>query len=339
MTNPAAGDGPLLRVEGLRVVLRLRGGDAEAVRDVSLSVDAGETLAVVGESGCGKSLTMSAVMGLEPRVASVVAGRVIVDGFDLLAASDAERRSHRGRTLAMIYQDPMTSLNPTMRIGRQIAEACVAHGSSWDEGERRAIEVLGAVGIPRPERAARSYPHEFSGGMRQRAVIAMALAMRPRVLIADEPTTALDVTIQQQIIDLVGSLQQETGMGVIWVTHDLGVVARIADRVAVMYAGRVVEEQTTARLFADPQHPYTAGLLAAIPPLLGSERPPLQQIDGALPSLMDRSPGCAFRPRCPQAVETCALEVPPLVERGASRVACIVPPDRWTPTSDPRSSR
>jgi peptide/nickel transport system ATP-binding protein len=204
------------------------------------------------------------------------------------------------------------------------------HGRSKREGHERAVEVLGQVGIPKPERAARAFPHEFSGGMRQRVVIAMALALRPKVLIADEPTTALDVTIQQQIIALVARLQAETGMAVVWITHDLGVVARTADRVLVMYAGNLVEQAPTRELFAAPQHPYTAGLIAALPPARGDERPPLQQIPGAPPDPSAPPTGCPFHPRCPEAVEVCSSEMPPFTVRGISGAACWVPPEEWS---------
>ena len=231
--------------------------------------------------------------------------------------------------MAMVYQDPMTSLNPLMRIGDQIVEAMTAHGWKREPALGRAVEVLEQVGIPQPGRAAHSYPHEFSGGMRQRVVIAMALALQPKVLIADEPTTALDVTIQQQIIDLVNRLQTEMGMAVVWVTHDLGVVARVAERTLVMYGGRIVESGPTRRIFAAPEHPYTAGLLEAIPPISGSERPPLHQIPGAPPDPAERIRGCTFHPRCPYALNECREKVPPLTDRGESAAACWVPPEQW----------
>jgi oligopeptide/dipeptide ABC transporter ATP-binding protein len=321
----------VLTVEDLTVELDLPAGTAPVVRDVSFQIAAGETVALVGESGCGKSMTMLSILGLQPDVAHVTGGQVHLAGEDLIAAGEPRRRQVRGEAIAMIYQDPMTSLNPVMRIGEQIAEVYTAHGRSRRDGLQRAVEVLDQVGIPRPERAARSYPHEFSGGMRQRVVIAMALALRPRVLIADEPTTSLDVTIQQQIIALVDRLQDETGMAVIWVTHDLGVVARTADRVLVMYAGHLVEEAPTVELFRSPQHPYTAGLVAALPPLRGDDRPPLQQIPGSLPDPASPPPGCPFHPRCPQRVERCVEEMPPSTVRGISVAACWVPPREWRP--------
>ncbi|MET0909123.1 MAG: ABC transporter ATP-binding protein [Ilumatobacteraceae bacterium] len=321
----------VLSVRGLTTVLHLDGGPVTVVDDVAFDVSAGETVALVGESGCGKSLTMLSVMGLHPvPPAEVVAGEVLLGGRDVMAMDDDARRSVRGAEMAMVYQDPMTSLNPLMRVGEQIAEVLRAHGRSRQEGHDRAIEVLADVGIPRPARAARAYPHEFSGGMRQRVVIAMALALRPKVLIADEPTTALDVTIQQQIIALVGRLREEMSMAVVWVTHDLGVVARVAQRLLVMYAGHVVEEGETAAVFAAPEHPYTAGLLAAIPPVKGSERHRLRQIAGSPPDPTRLQGGCPFAPRCPHAIERCSAAMPPLTDRGHSRAACWVPPAEWT---------
>ncbi len=321
----------MLSVRGLTTVLHLDGGPVTVVDDVAFDVSAGETVALVGESGCGKSLTMLSVMGLHPvPPAEVVAGEVLLGGRDVLAMDDDARRAVRGAEMAMVYQDPMTSLNPLMRVGEQIAEVLRAHGRSRQEAHDRAIEVLADVGIPRPARAARAYPHEFSGGMRQRVVIAMALALRPKVLIADEPTTALDVTIQQQIIALVGRLREEMSMAVVWVTHDLGVVARVAQRVLVMYAGHVVEEGGTAAVFAAPEHPYTAGLLAAIPPVKGAERHRLRQIAGSPPDPSRLQGGCPFAPRCPHAIEQCSAAMPPLTDRGHSRAACWVPPAEWT---------
>ena len=324
----------VLSVRGLTTVLHLDGGPVTIVDGVDFTVGAGETVALVGESGCGKSLTMLSVMGLHPAPpAEIVGGRVLLDGRDLLSMDEDGRRAARGAEMAMVYQDPMTSLNPLMRVGEQIAEVLRAHGASRREASDRTVEVLAEVGIPRPARAARAYPHEFSGGMRQRVVIAMALALRPKVLIADEPTTALDVTIQQQIITLVDRLRQEMSMGVVWVTHDLGVVARVAQRVLVMYAGHVVEEGATAAVFAAPEHPYTAGLLAAIPPVRGLERHRLRQIPGSPPDPASMPGGCPFAPRCPYAVELCRAEMPPLTDRAGSRAACWVPPADWETVS------
>jgi len=270
------------------------------------------------------------VMGLHPvPPAEIVGGQVLLDGRDVLAMDEEGRRAVRGAEMAMVYQDPMTSLNPLMRVGEQIAEVLRAHGKSRREAEQRTVEVLADVGIPRPARAARAYPHEFSGGMRQRVVIAMALVLRPKVLIADEPTTALDVTIQQQIIALVERLREEMSMAVVWVTHDLGVVARVAQRLLVMYAGHVVEEGATAEVFAAPEHPYTAGLLAAIPPVKGLERHRLRQIPGSPPDPANLPGGCPFAPRCPYVVDRCRAEMPPLTDRSGSRAACWVAPADW----------
>lgn len=326
----AATQSPILSVRDLTTVLHLRGAASAVVKGVSFDVAEGETVALVGESGSGKSMTMLSVMGLLPGVAEITGGSVTLGDVDLVAASEEQRRSIRGDEIAMIYQDPMTSLNPTMRIGEQIAEVYTAHGRPKDAGRERAIEVLGQVGIPQPQRAARSFPHEFSGGMRQRVVIAMALALRPKVLIADEPTTALDVTIQQQIITLIRDLQQRFGLAVVWVTHDLGVVARMADRVLVMYAGHLVERASTRALYRRPEHPYTAGLLRAIPPARGDERGPLEQIPGAPPDPTDPPSGCPFHPRCPQSRDICVDEMPALTDRGHTAAACWVPPEEWT---------
>jgi oligopeptide/dipeptide ABC transporter ATP-binding protein len=269
-------------------------------------------------------------MGLHPQpVAEIVGGQVLFDSADLLKVSEEERRAVRGAGMAMVYQDPMTSLNPLMRIGDQIAEVVIAHGGSAAEGRRRAQQVLEEVGIPQPARAAQAFPHEFSGGMRQRVVIAMALALRPRLLIADEPTTALDVTVQQQIIALLKRLQADNGMGVIWITHDLGVVARVADRICIMYAGHMVEQGASRRIFGQPEHPYTDGLIASIPRATGTVRPPLRLIRGSLPDPTKPPPGCPFHPRCPQAAAVCSQEMPVMTDRGGSQTACWVPPSEW----------
>jgi oligopeptide/dipeptide ABC transporter ATP-binding protein len=321
---------PVLSVRGLTTVLHLPEGPVEVVRGVDFEVLPGETVALVGESGCGKSMTMLSVMGLHPQPpAEIVAGRVLLEGRDLLTMSEGERRSVRGSQLAMVYQDPMTSLNPLMRVGQQIGEVLLAHGKTRQQAEQRTLEVLAEVGIAQPARAARAFPHDFSGGMRQRVVIAMALALRPKVLIADEPTTALDVTIQQQIISLVEELQKQMGMAVVWITHDLGVVARVAERTMVMYGGHVVETGPTRRVFARPEHPYTAGLLAAIPPVQGSVRPQLRQIPGTPPDPRHTPTGCPFHPRCPNAREICREQMPVLTDRDGSYAACWVPPGEW----------
>lgn len=318
--------GNVLSVRDLRTVIHTKSGPAEIVRGVSFDVGRGETVALVGESGCGKSTAVLSIIGLQPPVADITGGKVLFEGADLLDAGEAERRAVRGASIAMVYQDPMTSLNPLMRIGDQITEVVTAHGGSAAEGQRRAHEVLAEVGIPRPERAARAYPHEFSGGMRQRVVIAMALALRPKLLIADEPTTALDVTVQQQIIALVKRLQAETGMAVIWITHDLGVVARVADRICIMYAGHIVEEGQSRRIFSRPEHPYTEGLIASIPQAAGSKRQPLRLIAGTLPDPTRPPAGCPFHPRCPRSVAVCIERMPQMTERGGNQAACWVPP-------------
>ena len=318
------------------------------VNDVSFDVFARETVGIVGESGCGKSMTMLSVMGLHPQPpARIVSGEMNLEGVDLIHASEERRRAIRGAELAMVYQDPMTSLNPLMRIGSQISEVLVAHGRSRAEGEERTLEVLSQVGIPQPKRAVEAYPHEFSGGMRQRVAIAMALALRPKVLIADEPTTALDVTIQQQIVNLVSDLQEEMGMAVVWVTHDLGLVARVAERILVMYGGHIVESGFTRGVFRHPHHPYTAGLLEAIPPTQGDERPELHQIPGSPPDPSNRPTGCQFHPRCPNGIHRCITEMPLLTVRDdehasarddsrshqgpsvSHEAACWVQPSEW----------
>jgi oligopeptide/dipeptide ABC transporter ATP-binding protein len=319
----------LLEVDALTTVVDRAPEPVPVVREVSFAVAPGEAVGLMGESGSGKSLTMLSVMGLLPTPpVRVVSGSVRFEGVDLARAPERDRRTLRGTGLAMIYQDPVTSLNPVMRIGDQIDEALTAHGATDRAARTRTLEVLEQVGLPR---AARAFPHELSGGQRQRAMIAMALAASPRLLIADEPTTALDVTIQQQILALVARLQRELDLAVVWITHDLGVVARLVERVLVMYAGRIVEEGPTARVFAAPEHPYTAGLLGSIPDLTDPERPPLRQIAGAPPGLDAVPAGCPFAPRCPQAIERCAVDDPPLTARAAGgRAACWVPPERWS---------
>jgi len=322
---------PLLSVRGLTVGVQQRRAIQPLIRDVSFEVAPGEAVAIVGESGSGKTLTMLSVMGLLPTPPlRVTGGEIGFAGRDLTRLPDRELRRIRGRELAMVYQDPMTSLNPLMRIGDQIAEALTAHGVAGAAARVRTREVLGQVGIPDPDRTANAYPHQFSGGMRQRAMIATALALGPKLLIADEPTTALDVTIQQQILALVRRLQDASSMAMVWITHDLGVVARLVERVIVMYAGRVVEQAPTRRLFRAPEHPYTAGLLASLPNPADRARAPLAQIPGTPPDPAAVAQGCPFRERCAQAVERCALEMPPLTDRGdGASAACWVPRESW----------
>jgi oligopeptide/dipeptide ABC transporter ATP-binding protein len=330
-----AASGPLFSVQGLRTSVRTAAGRLEILRGVDLEVERGETLAVVGESGSGKSFTALSVAGLLPDGAAVTAGRVLLEGRDLLTLGERERRAVRGAEIGMIYQDPMTSLNPVMRIGRQVTEGLRAHGWSARDAERRAVEVLGEVGLPSPASLMRLYPHQLSGGMRQRVLIACALAPRPKVIIADEPTTALDVTIQQQILQLVAALRDEYGLAVIWITHDLGVVARFADRVAVMYAGRVAETADTRALFASPAHPYTEGLLRSLPTPADAHQAPLPQIGGAPISLSALPTGCPFAPRCPYQRAQCLDAEPALIDRAHSRAACWVPPqDRDTAAAE-----
>jgi peptide/nickel transport system ATP-binding protein/oligopeptide transport system ATP-binding protein len=325
----------LLEVQDLRVAFTTESGVVAAVDGVSLAVDEGEVLAVVGESGSGKSVTAMTIMGLTRSSNTRVGGSVRLLGTELLTASSEQLRRLRGDQVAMVFQDPMTALNPVQRVGDQIAEQVRAHDSR--AGRREALEraagLMARVGIPLPRERMRSYPHEFSGGMRQRVMIAMALSCSPRLLIADEPTTALDVTIQAQIIELLQRLREQTGMGIILVTHDLGMVADIADRVAVMYAGRIVEQGTLDQIFYDPQHPYTWGLLGSIA-RVDHERPRrLPTIPGAPPSPLRPPRGCRFRGRCPHAFDRCASE-PPLEERVAGH------PDRcWLEPDDKRRRR
>jgi peptide/nickel transport system ATP-binding protein len=319
---------PLLEVNNLRTHFYTRDGIVRAVDGVSFSVDPGETLAVVGESGCGKSVTSLSILRL---IASppgrIVEGSIRFLGRELLALSESEMRRVRGNEISMIFQEPMTSLNPVLTIGRQIAEMLTLHrGLSPDEALARSVEMLRLVNMPEAERRITQYPHQLSGGMRQRVMIAMALACNPRLLIADEPTTALDVTIQAQILDLMRKLKEKTGAAIVLITHDLGVVAEMAQRVVVMYAGRKVEEAPVEALFAQPRHPYTRGLLHSIPRLGEAEvvgRKRLAEIAGVVPSLREEIAGCIFAPRCAYATERCRREYPPL-ERKASghTVAC-----------------
>ena len=330
MNAPAA---PLLEVDGLKTYFYTRDGVVRAVDGVSFTVNPGETLAVVGESGCGKSVTSLSVMRL---IASppgrIVSGRLMFGGRDLLQLPEDAMRRVRGDEISMIFQEPMTSLNPVLTIGRQVGEALVLHrGLTRAQARARAIEMLALVNIPEAARRIDQYPHELSGGMRQRVMIAMALACNPRLLIADEPTTALDVTIQAQILDLMRALKEKTGTAIVLITHDLGVVAEMAQRVVVMYAGRKVEEALVEQLFALPRHPYTQGLLNSKPKLAqggvaGRER--LEEIPGMVPSLKEDIAGCIFAPRCPHAVERCRREYPPLEEKTPGHWAACWESDR-----------
>jgi peptide/nickel transport system ATP-binding protein len=316
----------VLDVNGLQTVFFTNSGLFKAVDDVSFHVGRGETLAIVGESGCGKSVTALSIMRLIPEPPGrIVAGSIKLEGTDLLSLAEAEMREIRGNRISMIFQEPMTSLNPVMRIGDQITEAVSLHRTmARKEAWKQAIEMLRLVRIPAPEQRALEYPHQLSGGMRQRAMIAMALACRPALLIADEPTTALDVTIQAQILALMLDLQKQLGMGLILITHDLGVVAQTAQRVIVMYAGRKVEEADVATLFASPKHPYTRGLMASIPSVPAARSNSdvrLMEIPGMVPSLTNLPKGCAFAPRCGFAVDRCREEYPPLENWGERHLA------------------
>ena len=293
---------PLLELRDLHVSF----GAVEVLRGVSLSVDAGQTLGVVGESGCGKSMTGMAVMGMLPATARVPVGEILLGGRDLTKISKKEWLDVRGQEIAMVMQDPFTSLNPMMRVGDQIAEVYVLHqGLSWREGRAKAVDMLAKVGVPTPKESARKYPHQMSGGQRQRVVIGCAFASKPKVLIADEPTTALDVTLQAQILRLLNDLQREEGTAVVLISHDIGVIGSVADSVAVFYAGKVVETGRVEDVLRSPSHPYTKALLAAMP-RRGMER--LAQIPGSPPSFADMPVGCSFRPRCPYAFEQCAID-------------------------------
>jgi oligopeptide/dipeptide ABC transporter ATP-binding protein len=305
----------LLEVNDLKVQFATEDGIVQAVSGISFELERGKVLGIVGESGSGKSVTAMTLMGLTRGVNARFEGEVLYKGTDLLKVSDEAMQDYRGNELGMIFQDPMTSLNPVYKIGDQIVEAILAHRDiDKAEANKKAVEALGSVGIPDPETRARHYPFEFSGGMRQRAMIAMALALEPAILIADEPSTALDVTIQAQIIELLQDLNQEHGLSVILITHDLGVVAEIADRVLVMYAGQIVERGSLDEIFYDPQHPYTWGLMGSLT-RLDQDRPDrLPQIGGQPPSLLAPPEGCRFRPRCPHAFGKCG-ELPGLEQR------------------------
>ena len=319
---------PLLQVRDLRTQFFTQGGVVHAVNGVSYELSEGETLGIVGESGCGKSVSMLSIMRLIPQPpGKIVGGEVVFDGSDLLKLDEDGIRKIRGNKIAMIFQDPMTSLNPVLAIGQQISEAIILHlGMSHQQARKRSIELLEMVGISDAANRIGCYPHQFSGGMRQRVMIAMGLSCNPQLLIADEPTTALDVTIQAQIIDLVKQLKAELGMAIVWITHDLGVVAGLADRVIVMYAGYVVEQASVKALYQDPRMPYTLGLLRSIPRLDEGTRTRLTSIEGLPPDLLSPPDGCPFAPRCPFTMERCLAEVPPLAPAGSDDhlVACWV---------------
>ena len=317
----------LLEVRDLRTYLTISQGVVKAVDGVSFDVREGETVALVGESGCGKTMTALSIMRLTPRPqASIVGGEISFQGRDLLKLGEEEMRRLRGAEIAMIFQEPMTSLNPVLTIERQLTETLEAHSPvSKEEGRSRALELLRLVGIPDPEQRLTEYPHQFSGGMRQRVMIAIALSCRPKLILADEPTTALDVTIQAQLLELMRDLSKQFGVALLIITHNLGVVARYADRVNVMYAGKVIESGSAAEIYHEPRHPYTMGLLRSVPRLDQPRKSKLEPIEGQPPDLWNLPPGCSFAPRCRFVIEKCAHEVPPLREiRGGHRSACWV---------------
>jgi oligopeptide/dipeptide ABC transporter ATP-binding protein len=327
---------PILSVEDLRVEFWTGRGTVHAVNGISFDIAPGETLGIVGESGCGKSVTALAILGILARAGRVVGGRAMFQGRDLLQLRDSELRSVRGKEIAMIFQDPMTSLNPVLTIGRQIREALETHFKlDKDAANKRVVELLDQVGIPSPDLRLKDYPHQFSGGMRQRAMIAMALACEPKLLIADEPTTALDVTIQAQILDVLKRLVSERDTALIMITHDLGVVAGMCERVNVMYAGMFIETGEAEQLFGRPRHPYTLGLLQSVPRLDAGRRQKLQPIEGAPRDMLTAPRECPFAPRCRFEVEQSRQEVPRLEEiEPGHHVACFnpVPADEWERT-------
>ncbi|MFZ5816032.1 MAG: ABC transporter ATP-binding protein [Bacillota bacterium] len=320
----------LVEIRNLKTHYYTEDGVVRAVDGVNLYIKRGETLGVVGESGCGKSVTSLSIMRLIPNPpGKIVDGEILFEGEDLVKKSEAEMRKIRGNDISMIFQEPMTSLNPVYTIGDQIAEAIQLHqGLSYKEAIDKAIEMLRLVGIPLPERRVKEYPHQLSGGMRQRVMIAMALSCNPKLLIADEPTTALDVTIQAQILELMKKLKKELGMAIMLITHDLGVVAEMCERVVVMYAGKVVEEADAVNVFKHPLHPYTEGLLKSIP-RMDEDVEKLHVIEGVVPNPLHLPPGCRFEPRCPIAIEKCKTEQPPLEQVTPGRwVACYMAADR-----------
>ena len=319
---------PLLRIEDLRVEFDTRDGVATVIDGLDISLYPGEILGIVGESGCGKSMTALSIMRLVPMPPGRIAkGTILLDGEDLLQVSEKRMRNERGNAISMIFQEPMTSLNPVFSVGDQIAETILLHeGGSKRAAWQRAVEMLDAVGIPAPKVRAREYPHQMSGGMRQRVMIAMALACQPRVLIADEPTTALDVTVQAQIFDLLKDLQKKTGAVVVLITHDMGAIAEMAHRVVVMYAGRKVEDGPVDEILTNPKHPYTSGLIGCVPHLSpdpSEERLPLMDIPGVVPPMTRLGQGCPFAPRCSEALDKCRSEIPAQSVVGENhRVSC-----------------
>jgi oligopeptide/dipeptide ABC transporter ATP-binding protein len=326
-------EAPLLAVEDLRVRFKTQRGLVHAVNGISFDVRPGETLGLVGESGCGKSVTALATMGILPRSARIASGSIRLHGRELLGLSERQWRRVRGKEIAMIFQDPMTSLNPVLTVGAQLREAIEEHlDLDRKAATRRAVELLDQVGIPSPADRLRNYPHQFSGGMRQRVMIAIALACEPKVLIADEPTTALDVTIQAQILDLLRDLVADRGTSLVLITHDLGVVAGMCERVKVMYAGTLVEEGSASELFAAPRHPYTLGLLQSVPRLDAGRKQPLRPIPGAPRNMLSEPVSCPFAPRCRNRIDRCDAELPQLERLDTGqRAACFNPAaaDEW----------
>lgn len=312
---------PLIQIENLRI--ETTQGSRALVNDISFEINPGEALGVVGESGSGKTLTALSILGLLPRGVIAQSGEIKYLGKDLLQASLEYRRSIRGNEISMIYQDPMTALNPVMKLGKQLLEVLEAHDLLNANAEQRTLNALKEVGIPEPDRALRSYPHEFSGGMRQRVMIAMALILSPKLLIADEPTTALDVTIQQQILALVLEQRRKSGMSMLWITHDLGVVANLVDRVVVMYAGQIVEVGSVSQIFTNPQHPYTAGLLASLPKPADNKRERLFAIPGVPPKPWLVENSCSFSPRCSSVTSECKASTPRLTRNQFTETACF----------------
>jgi oligopeptide/dipeptide ABC transporter ATP-binding protein len=323
---------PILRIEELHTLFRTYRGTLRAVDGVSLTVGRGETLALVGESGCGKSVTGLSVMRLIRPPGEIVAGRILFDGENLLEKSERALRDIRGGRIAMVFQDPLSALNPTFTVGNQIRETLAIHGVARGRKARaRSLELLEAMGIPASVERLRSYPHELSGGLRQRVMLAIAVSCEPDLLIADEPTTALDVTLQAQIMDLLAQVKQERGLATILITHDLGIVSQFAERAAVMYAGQIVEQAPVASLMAEPLHPYTRGLLRCVP-RLGRPGMPITPIEGSVPDLVSPPPGCRFAPRCPDVMDHCSDAVPPMYQPEPSRrVRCYLYGERTAP--------
>jgi peptide/nickel transport system ATP-binding protein len=328
---------PILEVKGLKTYFTTKRGVSKAVDGIDFTLSKGETLGIVGESGCGKSITSLSILRLIPSPPGKIAGgSILFKGRDLVTMSEEEMRKIRGNEISMIFQEPMTSLNPVIPVGEQIAEALRLHQKMGrKEAWEKSVEMLKLVGIPSPEKRAKQEPFQLSGGMRQRVMIAMALACTPEVLIADEPTTALDVTIQAQILALIKDLQNKIGMGVVLITHDLGVVAETCDKVAVMYAGNIVEHATTEQLFANPKHPYTQGLLASLPNIY-EDQEELQTIEGSVPSSYNMPDGCRFASRCPFRESICISQKPELIEhQDGSKVRCWKYSDQWTAYVEP----